>query len=195
MTTLTETRNVLEVNDIKHDSCTVYIHEERRTMSTDLVTTFIRSVEDMDVGASRISAAELEDTIDDAATGDIVITEFPFDIDAYEGSVDPTTEEIEQAQTGVTAGTIGIASYGTVVVTPTHRKEGPVSLYPKRHIAVVRGKDIVPDVETAFDRLESEFEQGNDDAIFVTGPSSTGDMGELIRGVHGPAEMHVIVIE
>jgi L-lactate dehydrogenase complex protein LldG len=163
--------------------------------STDAVETFIRSVEDLDVGTSHISAEELADTIENVTIGDTVVAEFPFDTDAYEGSVDPIPEEIERARTGVTACAIGIASYGTVVVTPTHRKEGPVSLYPQRHVAVVRTEDIVPDVETAFDRLESEFEQGRDDAIFVTGPSSTGDMGELVRGVHGPAEMHVIVIK
>lgn len=164
--------------------------------STDTVETFIHSVEDMDVGTSHISSEKLAETIEGVTVGDTVVAEFPFETDAYGNSVvNPTTEEIEHARTGVTACTIGIASYGTVIVTPTHRKEGPVSLYPQRHVAVVRTEDIVADVETAFERLESEFEQGRDDAIFVTGPSSTGDMGELIRGVHGPAEMHVIVIE
>jgi L-lactate dehydrogenase complex protein LldG len=176
----------VKINDLKYDG---------EAMSTDLVTTFIGSVEDMDVGTSRVSSEDLAETIEDVAVGDTVVAEFPFDTDVYEEADDPTTEEIERAQTGVTAGAIGIASYGTVIVTPTHRKEGPVSLYPHRHVAVVRKEDIVADVETAFDRLESEFEQGNDDAIFVTGPSSTGDMGELIRGVHGPAEMHVIVVD
>jgi L-lactate dehydrogenase complex protein LldG len=164
--------------------------------TTDLVTTFVSSVESVGAETSRITPDALGETIDDATEGDTVVAEFPFDTDpTHEGYVDPTTEEIESAQTGVTAGAIGIASYGTVIVTPTHRKEGPVSLYPRRHVAVVRAEDIVRDVETAFDRLESEFEQGHDDAIFVTGPSSTGDMGELVRGVHGPAEMHVIVVE
>lgn len=164
-------------------------------MSTDSVEMFVRSVEDMDVGTSHIASEELADTIEEVTVGDTVVAEFPFETDVYEDSVKPTTEEIESAQTGVTACAIGIASYGTVVVTPTHRKEGPVSLYPKRHVAVIRAADIVADVEAAFNRLESEFEQGRDDAIFVTGPSSTGDMGELVHGVHGPAEMHVIVVE
>lgn len=183
------------INDDRHDSYAVHSETETGTMSTDLVETFIRSVEDMDVGTSLIPSEKLAETIEDVTVGETVVAEFPFDTDAYEGSVDQTTEEIERARTGVTACVIGIASYGTVVVTPTHRNEGPVSLYPQRHVAVVRAEDIVADVETAFDRLESEFEQGRDDAIFVTGPSSTGDMGELVRGVHGPAEMHVIVIE
>jgi L-lactate dehydrogenase complex protein LldG len=165
-------------------------------MSTDPVTMFIRSVESVGAETSRIAPEALGETINDATEGDTVVAEFPFDTDVtHRGRVDPTTDEIERAQTGVTAGAIGITSYGTVIVTPTHRKEGPVSLYPKRHVVVVRAEDLVRDVETAFDRLESEFEQGHDDAIFVTGPSSTGDMGELVRGVHGPAEMHVIVIE
>jgi L-lactate dehydrogenase complex protein LldG len=166
-------------------------------MSTDLVATFVRSAEDVDAETSRISSDALRETIDDVTVGYTVAAESPFDTDVTDEDivVDPTTEEIESAQTGVTAGAIGIASYGTVVVTPTRRKEGPVSLYPQRHVAIIRADDIVADVETAFDRLEAEFKQGNDDAIFVTGPSSTGDMGALVRGVHGPAEMHVIVVE
>jgi len=29
----------------------------------------------------------------------------------------------------------------------------------------------------------------------ATGPSATGDMGALVQGVHGPSEVHVIVVE
>jgi L-lactate dehydrogenase complex protein LldG len=173
------------------------MYTDPETMSKDLVTTFLSSIENVDAETSCISSDELGETIKDVTVGYTVAAEFPFNTDGIgeDVVVDPTTVEIERAQTGVTVGTLGIASYGTVVVMPTRRKEGPVSLYPQRHIAVVRTEDIVADVETAFDRLENEFEQDRDDAIFVTGPSSTGDMGELVRGVHGPAEMHVIIID
>jgi len=30
--------------------------------------------------------------------------------------------------------------------------------------------------------------------VFVTGPSATADMGPLVRGVHGPHQLHVIVL-
>jgi L-lactate dehydrogenase complex protein LldG len=110
-------------------------------------------------------------------------------------TVDPTREELLAAETGVTAGTLAIAAYGTVVVTPSPNQAGAVSLFPPRHVAVVRAADVVPDMAAAFDRLAEAFAAGRDDAVFVTGPSATADMGELVQGVHGPAEMHVVVVE
>ena len=29
---------------------------------------------------------------------------------------------------------------------------------------------------------------------FITGPSATADMGPLVRGVHGPGKLHIIVL-
>ena len=31
-------------------------------------------------------------------------------------------------------------------------------------------------------------------SVFVTGPSATADMGPLVRGVHGPHKLHIIVL-
>jgi len=30
--------------------------------------------------------------------------------------------------------------------------------------------------------------------VFVTGPSATADMGPLVRGVHGPHKLHILVL-
>ena len=30
--------------------------------------------------------------------------------------------------------------------------------------------------------------------VFITGPSATADMGPLVRGVHGPHRLHIIVL-
>ena len=47
----------------------------------------------------------------------------------------------------------------------------------------------------AFDRLAEEFDAGLDSQVLATGPSATGDMGSLVRGVHGPQEVHVAILE
>jgi len=75
------------------------------------------------------------------------------------------------------------------------RGDEPVSLFPERHVVVVQEADIRPDLESAFDWLREEFDAGLDSVVFETGPSATGDMGALVQGVHGPSEVHVIVVE
>ncbi len=69
-----------------------------------------------------------------------------------------------------------------------------MSLYPPTHVAVVRERDVLPDVEAATDHLGARFAAG-ESSVFATGVSSTGDMGALVEGVHGPKHVHVIVVE
>lgn len=105
-----------------------------------------------------------------------------------------TTAAVRDAATGVCAAGFAVAETGSVVLQPTARGEEPVSLFPGRHVVVVREADLVPDVATAFDRLAGEFAAGRDDAVLATGPSATADMGELVQGVHGPTEVHVLLV-
>lgn len=108
---------------------------------------------------------------------------------------EPTIEELKQAGSGVTPALLGVASQGSIVVTLNAQFDGPVSLYPPKHIAVLEVSDIVPDIGTALDHLAERFVAGENDAMFITGPSSTGDMGESVVGVHGPAELEVLLVE
>lgn len=110
--------------------------------------------------------------------------------------VDPPTKQkfIDEAKTGITDAIIGIETLGSVVIPSDGRQTGPVSLFPARQIAIIEASDIVPDIETAFSVLHDQYGQGMDNTVIVTGPSSTGDMGELVTGVHGPGELHIVVI-
>jgi L-lactate dehydrogenase complex protein LldG len=150
----------------------------------------------VDIETSRATAADATDAIAAACRGDTVASPLPFDVALPERvTVDPSMAAVEAAETGVTAGTVAVAEYGTVVVTPTDGREGAVSLFPPRHVAVVRASDVVPDMLAGFDRLADAFAAGDDDAVLVTGPSATADMGEMVQGVHGPAEMHVVIVD
>ncbi len=31
--------------------------------------------------------------------------------------------------------------------------------------------------------------------VYISGPSATADMGELVRGAHGPAKLYIILLE
>ncbi|XVH33429.1 LUD domain-containing protein (plasmid) [Haloferacaceae archaeon DSL9] len=110
-------------------------------------------------------------------------------------NTEPSEADLHAAKTGITSAAFAIADYGSVIVTPTENREGSVSLFPPLHIAVVAASDVLPTMDRGFDRLAGLFASGRDDAVFVTGPSSTGDMGGLVRGVHGPAEMHILIVE
>ena len=106
----------------------------------------------------------------------------------------PTAAELRAAETGVTAAALGIAEYGTVVIRSRPGGDEPVSLYPPRHVAVLRERDLVADVPAAIEVLGAAFEDGPISAVLATGPSATADMGALVHGVHGPEEVHVLLV-
>jgi L-lactate dehydrogenase complex protein LldG len=51
------------------------------------------------------------------------------------------------------------------------------------------------DMPAAFERIGELIREGRDDLILTTGPSATADMGALVKGAHGPREVHVVLIE
>lgn len=107
---------------------------------------------------------------------------------------DPAKSDLKAAETGITAAPLGIESLGSVLVPSDNRMTGPISLFPTRQIAVIESDDLVGDVQSAFAQIAERYRTNGNDAVLVTGPSSTGDMGALVTGVHGPAELHIVVI-
>lgn len=167
-------------------------------MSTDLMATFEASLDGLDLEWSHTSAADLTAAVDGAVKLPAVGAPLPFEnlsLDETNVVVDPTPDQLDAAMTGVTAAGLAIAEHGTVVVQSRPGGDEPVSLYPMRHVAVVRRSDLVADVPAAMDWLAAEFEDGRDSAVFATGVSATGDMGAIVKGVHGPLEVHVIVVD
>lgn len=161
------------------------------------VTDFESSLDELDVEMTRADKTGFQEVLADVVSTPAVGTPLPFEgISLAETSVtlDPTPAELEAARTGVTPVGMAIASYGTLAVQSTADGVEPVSLFPDRHVAVLRERDLIADMDGAFEWLESEFDAGRDSCVFATGASATADMGELVEGVHGPAEVHVIVV-
>ncbi|RQG91117.1 lactate utilization protein C [Natrarchaeobius halalkaliphilus] len=123
----------------------------------------------------------------------------PFDdvsLERVSPSIDtrPTRIQLLEAETGVTGATLGIASYGSVVLRATGDVDELAALFPERHVVLVRECDVVDDMVTAFDELAPIVESDGADVIVATGPSATADMGALVHGVHGPTEVHVVIV-
>jgi len=101
-----------------------------------------------------------------------------------------------QAELGITGVFAAIAETGSLVVASGLDEPRSFSLLPPIHIAVVDRRQIVPDL---FDLFETSLtaSTGLPSCITViTGPSKTGDIElRLVTGVHGPGEVHVILME
>lgn len=166
-------------------------------MSTELVAEFEESLQRRGVTWARTEAAEFERALTDALAEPAIGAPLPFDAVSLADApvtLEPTPRELVEARTGVTAARLGVSAYGSLLVRSDASGTEPVSLYPDRHVAVLRASDLVADVPTALERLGDEIEAGRNSAVFATGPSATGDMGALVEGVHGPRDVHVILL-
>ncbi|RDI70301.1 LutC/YkgG family protein [Halopelagius longus] len=166
-------------------------------METGTVATFEESLERLEVGWTRAAAEDVPDVLEAVCSTPAVGVPLPFEGVSLPGWVndDPTPADLREAKTGVTAAGIGIADYGSVVLPSTPEGSEPVSLFPETHVAVLRASDVVPGMPEAFAWLGEEFRAGNDDAIIATGPSATADMGALVKGAHGPKDVHVVMLD
>jgi L-lactate dehydrogenase complex protein LldG len=163
-------------------------------MSTDIVAQFEASVRDVADGCSRTDPSGFETALSEHVRRPAVGTELPFEGVSLDGSavtVDPSVRALEAARTGVTPAGLGIADHGTVTVRSRAGADELVSLYPRRHVAVIAASDVVPDVSAAFEH----FENDTGSRVLATGPSLTDDIGSPLEGVHGPESVHVIVLE
>ena len=66
-----------------------------------------------------------------------------------------------------------------------------------RLVVTVRARDVMPNLEDLWTRVRELFGEEPPRALcLVSGPSSSGDIGmQFATGVHGPIEMHALVVE
>jgi L-lactate dehydrogenase complex protein LldG len=169
---------------------------ERRDMST--VEAFEGSLDGLAVGTTRVSPGEFTAALEEIVTEPAVGVEPTIESVSLEGgpvALDPTPRQMEEAVTGVTGASLGIADYGSVVLPSTPDGIEPVSLFCDDHVVVIDADDIVPDMPTAIGRMATTVADERGSAIIATGPSATADMGALVRGAHGPKRVHVLVVE
>ena len=114
---------------------------------------------------------------------------------AEESSRDRLREAAFAADAGVTSADFGVAETGTLALLVAPGQGRAISLLPPIHVAVLDSPDIVYELAALFERVTARGELPSA-LTFITGPSRTGDIEQTLTvGVHGPAELHVVVID
>jgi L-lactate utilization protein LutC len=97
------------------------------------------------------------------------------------------------AAVGITGADYALADTGTVVLFSSPEEARMISLLPPAHIAVVPRDRILTGLDELF-TLVPDPAALSSSMVFITGPSRTADIEQiLVRGVHGPGELHVVV--
>jgi L-lactate utilization protein LutC len=108
--------------------------------------------------------------------------------------LDELRDACARCAVGVTSAAWALADTGTLVMIASAEEPRLVSLLPPVHVAVLpagkllTGLDELLALVPAPDRLSSSM-------VLITGPSRTADIEQiLVRGVHGPGEIHVVLV-
>ena len=130
------------------------------------------------------------DTASDIISADFISTDFI--------SADFISAAIE-SEIGITTVDYALADTGTLVLISGAGRARSASLVPPVHVAVVEARQIISGLDDLFPLL-AENSGGADQKMasaitFITGPSRTADIElTLVVGVHGPQQLHVILI-
>lgn len=89
---------------------------------------------------------------------------------------------------------LGIAETGSLVFHSAADTPILFNFLPAVHIVVVRAGSIVPHLEDYTEAARMAADGVPRNACLITGASGTTDIeGDLVRGAHGPRELHIIV--
>jgi L-lactate dehydrogenase complex protein LldG len=118
-------------------------------------------------------------------------------ITGAEITVCPAPSDLFSYDVGISTAQAGIAETGTLILEVEKERHRLVSLLPPVHIAIVKSGDLHLTIGDALTALRGNDKNSLSRAItFITGPSRTADIElTLTVGVHGPKELHVIVID
>jgi L-lactate utilization protein LutC len=104
--------------------------------------------------------------------------------------------ELFDCDLGVTGAQWGVAETGTLVLESDAERHRLASLVPSAHVALVEAGRVGQTLGEVLRAINERGEGGLSRAVtFITGPSRTSDIElTLAIGVHGPAELYVVVI-
>jgi L-lactate dehydrogenase complex protein LldG len=105
----------------------------------------------------------------------------------------PSDEQLATADVGITEAFAGVASTGSVCIALGASLTPAASLLMPLHVVLLPAERILNRPRDLMDAAGHEPVTRN--FVFTTGPSATADMGPLVRGVHGPHRLHIVVVE
>lgn len=99
--------------------------------------------------------------------------------------------EFDHVGLGITGADALLAETGSLVVTSGPGRPRLASVVGDLHVAVVTADLLLPSLRAWLPTAPTDAAN----TVVVTGPSRTADIeGVLVRGVHGPSEVHVIIV-
>ena len=108
---------------------------------------------------------------------------------------DPSMTAGFEADAGITRAQAGVAETGSLLCRAGPDQPRGLSLAVPNHLAVLSEADLFPDLLDLCALPAPEPERMPSSQSLVTGPSKTADIeGELIKGVHGPGRVRVILV-
>jgi L-lactate utilization protein LutC len=108
--------------------------------------------------------------------------------------VDELTEVCARVDIGITSADYALSDTGTLVMLASPAESRLASLLPPAHIAVVPRERILTGLDELFTILPDPAAQTSS-MVLITGPSRTADIEQiLVRGVHGPGQITVVIV-
>jgi L-lactate dehydrogenase complex protein LldG len=107
--------------------------------------------------------------------------------------IETNRHQLFTADLGISSVDWAVAETGTLALCASPTQPPTASLVPAVHLALVEHAQILPDLFDLFAKLERDGLPSN--LALITGPSKTGDIElKLTTGVHGPGEVHVVIV-
>lgn len=104
-------------------------------------------------------------------------------------------QDFEPIRVGITGADAALATTGTLVLAANRDQARLVSLLPVVHIALLPLNRLHANMEAWLAAMGKQAVQDSSAVTFITGPSRTSDIEmQTILGVHGPREVHVVLI-
>ncbi len=101
---------------------------------------------------------------------------------------------LDDVVVGITGAHGALADTGSIVVVSGPGRGRIASLLPPTHIAVIGADQLSPTLAT-FLSANPDITDVGSNVVAITGPSRTGDIeGTLVLGVHGPGDLHAVII-
>lgn len=104
-------------------------------------------------------------------------------------------QNAEDANIGITFPQGAVADTGMVIQFMDATQSRSLGLLPQAHISVIHEKDLYLTLTDAFAALPQETNNQPSQMVLIAGPSSTGDIENVIViGVHGPMYECVVLV-
>jgi L-lactate dehydrogenase complex protein LldG len=105
-------------------------------------------------------------------------------------------DQIGDFHTGLTRADWGIAATGTLVLDSTSEDLRLATMLCETHVAVLPRSRIKPDALALEEELSRLMHSPPRYQAFITGASRTADIERVLTlGVHGPLELHLLILE